>query len=412
MTPRILFLDQSGALGGAELYLLDVARAFRATSRVLLFDDGPFRDRLAGAHISVRVAHAGAALHQVRKRGAVGAALRVVPALVQLVRTVAREAQAYDVIVANTQKALLVGALAGWWSDRPVVWNLHDLLTADHFTLLHRTLAVQAANWGTVRVIANSEASKQAFRAAGGRTPVQVVYNGIDPAPFDAVTDAEATACRAQLGLPAHAPVVGVFSRLAEWKGQHVLVDALRDVPEAHALLVGDALFGGDTSYRDVLQARIRAHGLSERVHLLGFRDDIPTLMKACDIIAHTSVQAEPFGRVIVEGMLANRPVVATAAGGALEIVDDAQTGWLVPPNDAHALADRLQCIVAHPRAAAQVAARGQAHARHAFSIERMVQGVRRSLPGPATGDRLRLVLQDAPAHPAPPRRQRTAQSD
>jgi glycosyltransferase involved in cell wall biosynthesis len=244
---------------------------------------------------------------------------------------------------------MVVAALAGALARRPVVWHLRDLLTADHFGASQRRLATAVANRFVARVIANSRATAEAFIAAGGRPElVTVVYNGIDPAPFEAVTEANLDRLRGELGLNG-APTVGVFSRLAPWKGQHVLLEALVDLPDVHALFVGDELFGADEGYGSHLRARAAGLGVDERAHFLGFRRDVPALMRLVDVVAHTSTAPEPFGRVIVEAMLAGTPVVATDAGGASELIEQGRTGVLIPPDDAPALREALDCLQAAP---------------------------------------------------------------
>jgi len=93
---------------------------------------------------------------------------------------------------------------------------------------------------------------------------------------------------------------VGVFSRLSYWKGQHVLLEAMRELPGVHALLAGEALFG-ETEYIAQLKALVSLPELAGRIHWLGFRSDVPALMATCNIVVHTSTEPEPFGR-IVEG--------------------------------------------------------------------------------------------------------------
>lgn len=144
----------------------------------------------------------------------------------------------------------------------------------------------------------------------------------------------------------------------------------------AHVLLVGDALFGEEARYAEALRRQVRRLGLAGRVHFLGFRDDVPQLMRAVDVVAHTSTAPEPFGRVIVEGMLAGRPVVATKAGGALEIVEDGATGLLVPPDAPHVLGEALQQLLTCPDLAARLARDGRAAARRRFSMQQMLGGV------------------------------------
>ena len=379
--PRVLFVDQSGRLGGAELYLLDLVRGRAGHSHVVLLEDGPFGTALREARIPITILSGAEDLRQVRKQDGLGAVLRAGPALYRAARRLAMLARDFDLLFANTQKALLIAGLAGWWANRPVVWNLHDLLTTDHFTWLNRWGAVQAANRFATHVIANSRASQTAFRRAGGRVPSSVVYNGIDPAPFTSVTEAERTARRAEFGVGS-APLLGVFSRLAAWKGQHVLLEALSALPTAHVLLVGEALFDGDQSYASTLREQAAALGLQDRVHFAGFRTDVPALMAACDIVVHTSVAPEPFGRVIVEGMLAGRPVVATRAGGALEIIDDGHTGCLVPPDNVSALAATLAPLLEDPARRRALGQQGREYAQRAFSPEQMRAGVEAVLQG------------------------------
>jgi len=212
---------------------------------------------------------------------------------------------------------------------------------------------------------------------------VRVVYNGIDPTAFEAVTPEETAAARREIGL-GDAPAVGVFSRLSPWKGQHVLLDALTRMPALHAVFVGGALFGDEERYAASLHEKVVAYGLSDRVHFLDFRRDVPRLLHAVDVVAHTSVAPEPFGRVVVEGMLAGRPVVATRAGGVLEIVEDGVTGRLVPPGDAAALAETLGALLAAPTRTAALARAGREAARRRFSREAMLEGVARQIRGVA----------------------------
>jgi glycosyltransferase involved in cell wall biosynthesis len=102
--------------------------------------------------------------------------------------------------------------------------------------------------------------------------------------------------------------------------------------------------------------------------------------MRAADVIVHASTLPEPFGRVLVEGMLARRPVIASDAGGVREIVTHGATGVLVPPGDVAALARAVATLRADAPRAAAIGAAGSARARDAFGVEAMVQGVRRVL--------------------------------
>ncbi|HHP7237695.1 glycosyltransferase [Longibacter sp.] len=343
--PRILFVDHTAALGGAELYVSDVAEAYKATAAALLFQDGPLRPRLEDRGIPVHLVEGPAALHNVRKGSSLRRAVAAVPALVKVSMAIARHARSYDLVFANSQKAMICAGPAAAWTRTPLVWCLHDLLTEDHFSRLNRWVATRWANLFASGVLVNSEATRAAFIEAGGDgSRTALAYNGIDPAPFDEAVG-EPDALRRDLGIPADAPMLGVFSRLAPWKGQHVAVEAVDHLPGAHLLLVGDAMFGED-AYEQHLRSMAARRAVTDRVHLLGFRTDIPRLMKAVNVVLHTSTSAEPFGRVIIEGMMAGTPVVATKGGGPDEIIDDRQTGRLVPAGDPKALAHAVDHVL------------------------------------------------------------------
>jgi glycosyltransferase involved in cell wall biosynthesis len=315
----------------------------------------------------------------VSREGGLKRDLLAVPGVLGLARRVAKLARGYELLYANSQKALIVGALAGKIAGKPVIWHQHCLLTADHFSWGHRRLAVLLSNHLVRRVIANSEASAEALVEGGGRDEhVRVVYNGIDPSQFASVTSAEVDSLRRELGLEGM-PIVGVFSRLAPWKGQHVLLEALPHLPSVHALLVGEAIFG-EQAYAKTLRRRSKDLGVEDRAHFVGFRRDIPQLMRLSDLVVHTSVLPEPFGRVIVEGMLARSPVVATRAGATPEIIDDEVNGVLVPPGDARALAKVVRGLLNDQEKSQALAEAGHAKALERFSLDAMLEGVAQQL--------------------------------
>lgn len=367
MRPTILFLTHAAALGGAELYLLDIATHLRDQCAVAVLEEGPLEKKLADRGIETHV-YRGDNMHDVRKKSGIWSSLRAAPNLLDVANRLRDLVANYDVVFANSQKALFVGSLAGRLAGRPVIWNLHDLLTPSHFSLTARRLATLWANVAVDHVVTNSEATRRAFRGAGGRVPTTTIYNGFDPAPFDEVTTNATNQLRASLGVDGH-PVVGVFSRLAEWKGQHILLEALSGLSGIHGILVGDAIFSGDEKYGDTLRERAQALGMDDRIHFLGFRNDVPALMKAVDIVVHTSVAPEPFGRVIVEGMLAKRPVIATRAGGTAEIIEEGETGVLVPPGNPRALRHAIQALLDNTNRRRRIAKNGSRMARGRFSI-------------------------------------------
>jgi glycosyltransferase involved in cell wall biosynthesis len=132
----------------------------------------------------------------------------------------------------------------------------------------------------------------------------------------------------------------------------------------------------GETNYANTLRQQAEELGVGDRVHFLGFRSDVPALMKAVDVIVHSSTAPEPFGRVIVEGMLAKRPVIATSAGGAPEILRNGETGMLVTPGDVSELVAALRMLRDQPSVAQAMATAAYSYAVMNFSIEALLNRV------------------------------------
>lgn len=375
---KILFVDHTAVMGGAELSLLDLATAYAETSKVLLFQDGILRERLEQAGVEVKVAPVSKTMLNLRTSGGLGS-LITIPELWQIAGYLAQEAVGYDLILANSQKAFITAALSSLRGSPAVLWYLHDILTAKHFSQINRLVAVLLANRFASKVLVNSQATEQAFVAAGGKAKLtHVVYNGFEPQKFDLVNFEDVQKIRAQLGI-GDAPLVGLFSRLSYWKGQHVLLEAVKHLSEVQVILVGTALFG-EQEYVSELKALAEIPELAGRVHWLGFRDDIPTLMKACDIIVHTSTEPEPFGRVIVEGQLAQKPVIASAAGGALELIENTNNGYLFPPGDAIALGQLIQKLIKNPDLAKTLGQQGYLDGQQNFSLQTILASFAQAL--------------------------------
>ncbi|MDV3347905.1 glycosyltransferase [Leptothoe sp. LEGE 181152] len=371
---KILFLDQSGKLGGAELCLADIAQQFSTTSLVGVFAEGIFPDYLRQYNIPVEIL-AEQSL-QVQKASGLLPGLKSLNRLIPLIIRVAQLSKQYDVIYANTQKALVVGALASVLSGCPLVYHLHDIVSPDHFSVINRHIIITLANRAAL-VIANSHASREAFIQQGGRADrVHVVHNGFRLENYVDCASKQAHLKNEIVPILPHPEdsispfVVGHFSRLSPWKGQHVLIEALQHCPEnVVAVFIGDALFD-EQEYVQHLHQQIQGLNLEHRVKFLGFRSDVPQLMAACDLVTHTSTAPEPFGRVIVEAMLCGTPVVAAAAGGAVELIDHGQTGWLTPPGDAEKLADIISTCQDQSSQSKALAQKAQVQAGQRFNLE------------------------------------------
>lgn len=369
---KILFLDQSGKPGGAELSLMDIAKSCGEGSLVGLFADGLFREMLETQQIPVQVLSEQAIA--IQKESGLFKGMASFGQLIPLIMQISKLARHYDLLYANTAKAFVLGALASALSKRPLVYHLRDMISPDHFSWVNRQLMVTLANQFAARVITNSQATQTAFVEAGGnRNLTQVIYNGFD---LQQYCDDSGKPLTPSLDIPKKGWIIGHFSRLSPWKGQHVLIEALAHCPDdVYAILVGDALFGEQEYARDLHQ-QVHKLGLEDRVKFLGFRSDVPELMSACDLIVHTSIAPEPFGRVIVEAMLCGCPVIAAKAGGAMELVEHGVTGWLCPPSHPRQLADVIMASRQSLDQTQAIAQKAQALAKQRFNLEQTNQQV------------------------------------
>lgn len=202
------------------------------------------------------------------------------------------------------------------------------------------------------------------------------IYDGIDCERF---APGGGAAVRRELGIAADAPVVGIVGHIQSWKGQDLVVQAMAQLrdrhPDLRCLIVGGVHRQG-ADYAERMQRRIREERLERHVLLTGARRDVAACLDAMDVAIHSSTNPEPFGRVLIEAMALSRPLIAPREGGPLEIVVDGETGILVPPRDAAALADAIDRLIADAalRARMGTAARARVHA--VFDIRHHVRAL------------------------------------
>jgi glycosyltransferase involved in cell wall biosynthesis len=186
---------------------------------------------------------------------------------------------------------------------------------------------------------------------------------------------------------------VGIIGRISPWKGQHIFLEAaaavLKEFSGTRFQIIGSALFG-EEDYERTLRAQEQALGLSGSVEWLGFRTDVPALIRDLDILVHASTVGEPFGQVVVEGMAAGKPVVATHGGGIPEIVEDGVSGVLVPMNDAPAMAAAISGLLREPARACALGIAGRERVRSHFTIERTARQVEQVYDAMLCGKRSR----------------------
>jgi glycosyltransferase involved in cell wall biosynthesis len=402
---KILFIDQTGQVGGAELCLADLACRLRGYGTVLLFESGPFRDLLLRRGVQTLVLDEGRRTpHQpgtsdtpgevgksrqrrrlpkriyprevpkVNKKSGIGAYIRALPNFIRLFVGTLRVARTFDFLYANTAKAVVVTAVIAAVLRKPFIFHLHDIIDDHHFNWANRKLLVAAANLAT-GIIANSKATAAAYRSAGGRNVnLCVIPNGFTVGSFIAGTEDEITALRRATG-SSDSFLIGVFGRITPWKGQKVLVEAISRLPQVKAVVVGDALFTEqDQQYKRELVNLCQQLGVADRVHFTGFQQNVLPLLHAVDLVVHCSVAPEPFGRVIVEAQLAGKPVIAARSGAPTEIIEDGVNGLLVTPGNPEELGTAICALLMDPACAGRMASNGRELAENRYALEKVLR--------------------------------------
>ncbi len=194
---------------------------------------------------------------------------------------------------------------------------------------------------------------------------VVTVHSGVDPARMEVPPDP--SGLRRDLAIPNPHKLVGFFGALVGHKSPGDLLEAGARLPRhCHLVLAGDGPLAG------TLRERAERPDLAGRVHFLGYREDVPRLLRSVDVFCLPS-RLEGLGTAVLDAMAAGTPVVAAAGGGIPEMVEDGRSGLLVPPGRPEALAEALGRVLDDPGLAARLAAGGRERVR-AFTAERMVE--------------------------------------
>jgi glycosyltransferase involved in cell wall biosynthesis len=314
--------------------------------------------RAAGIEVLVRP------LAVVRRELLSGAGLaRVAAAWAADAGGLGRLARARGVALVHTNTSVtLGGAAAARIAGVPHVWHVREL-----YTEFERV-------WPAYRrLLATADALPcvSAATAAQFDSGAEVLYDGLALVPERAPRDA----ARAALGVPGDGFGVAALGRLSSWKGQEVLVRAVAHTPGTRALIAGDAWPGQERRGRELAELAATL-GAADRVHLLGFCDDVGAVLGAADAVAVPSTSPDPLPNSALEAAAAGCCVIAAAHGGLPEIVRDGETGLLVAPRDDAALAAAITTLRDDPARARALGAAAAADVGERFAPERLLEGV------------------------------------
>ena len=377
----IVYFDHTALMSGGEIALLHLIRHIdtgRYRPVVVLSADGPLRTHLIEAGVETHLLLLDENVGDARKDSLSLRSLLQPRAALSVLRYACRlarflKARHAQLLHTNSLKSDVIGGIAGRLAHVPVIWHLRDRIAADYLPAPAITGFRWLARLLPNCILANSQATLQALeprancgraiiKAGWLRTTLQVVHDGIP-----------AAAAPSSSPLSVKGPSIGLVGRLSPWKGQHIFLEAAalvhKQFPEVRFQIIGSAMFGEDAYEAEVRQL-CDMLGLSECVEFMGFRKDVPALIAQLDVLVHASTIGEPFGQVVVEGMVAGKPVVATNGGGVPEIVQDGVTGWLVPMGESVPMAEAIARLLSDPESAAAMGAAGRQRVLEHFTIE------------------------------------------
>jgi len=346
--PKILFVQCTTQISGAEHSLLDLLAALRSEWQPVVACPG-------GGPLTARVEAAGARVVDaplVRfRRGFCPLTLsryffawrRGVRALAQVIREVN-----IDIVHSNSTTAHLYGGPAARRCGIPSVWHVRDVAIPSLAKLI---LPRPSACIAVSRFIAEGVESSMGVWA-------EVIYNGVNLDRFHPPAQSP------------EEPTVAMVGQLVPWKGHRDFLRAAAKVrealPAARFLIVGEDMFGDHPHYREELEALAADLGIAELVTFAGYRADVAELLRTVSVLVLPS-RKEPFGRIIVEAMASGVPVVAYEEGGPKEIIAHGETGLLVPPGDVARLASAVAGLLLDPAEAKKLGDAGRARAAEAF---------------------------------------------
>ena len=353
--PQVLFIDHIARLSGGEIALarLVAALAGRVAAHAILGEEGPLVERLRALGAQVEVIPMAPRVRDTRKdsitpRGfsilSADEALRYVWRLQRRIRELNP-----DLVHTNSLKAAFYGGVAGRLAGVPVLWHIRDRIADDYLppsaVRLVRTMSLLVPT----AIVANSKTTLATLPGAPGR---HVLY-GLVSDPFESPRYRRRET--EQL-------TIGIVGRIARWKGQHVFLDAFAEAfrgEPVRARIIGSTMFG-EEAYGAQLRRQAERLGVSDQLQFRGFREDIWAELHGLDILVHCSITPEPFGQVVIEGMASGLPVVAAAAGGPAEVIEDGVNGFLTSPGEVKPLARVLRRLADDPELRDRIAAEGQ----------------------------------------------------
>lgn len=365
--PRILFVIRSLEMGGTENQVVTLVRHLHRKTHLchvfVLEPGGCLQGVLRDLNVSV---YSGGLKHMDFFK----APWKLIISQWKLIRLLRRIRP--QIVHSFLPFATFMGTLAGRIAGVPlIITSRRALAIYQQRHPILKPLDRFAGNWSH-RVTVNSKAVREdtIHRDHTDPSKIELIYNGVDAAPFEAALS-QRKAVRRQLGLAGDEPMVIVVANLIPYKGHADLIQAAKQVievvPESRFFMAGE-----DRGIQKILENRVKALGISDRVVFLGQRHDIPQLLAASDLSVLASHE-EGFSNAVLESMAAGLPVVATDVGGNREAILDGITGRLSSPEDSEDMAEKIILTLNDLSEAKIQGLQGRKRVKALFTVTQMI---------------------------------------
>ncbi|MDL1979311.1 MAG: glycosyltransferase, partial [Deltaproteobacteria bacterium] len=257
-----------------------------------------------------------------------------------------RIGERHDVKIVHLNNILgsqLAGIIASKLLNVPCVAHLRHFEETDFITKVYAAMIDH-------HIAISSAIKENLLNLEVPENKISIVWDAIDLKEFDNSSSYEYLL--EEFSINKGEKIFGIFGRIIEWKGiKEFILSAdyvFKEVSDAKAFIVGDSS-DDDRGYYDSMIALVRNLGLDDKIVFTGFREDVPALMNMMEVVVHASIQPEPFGMVLIEGMAMGKPVVATKAGGPLDIVDNGESGFLADIGDYMEMGKKITMLLKNP---------------------------------------------------------------
>ncbi len=361
MSEKILFFDHSQEMGGAEYSLLDIMSEIQGVDAILVSPSDKVISKFKSRGIKcIHFSMPSNILTRKREQVFSLSDIYNLPFVIMRFFNLLRKESA-KLVYTNTQKAHFIGAIAGKIARIPCIVHFRDILP--------RNMLIKIWILGlyllSTHIIVISKAVAKEFPKG---KKIRLIYNGVKIQKREVRNEKREN------------KTVGYVGQIARWKGVEYFIRSapliIKEIPDVNFLIIGGPIFG-DVEYFEELKTIVHNLGLNDKIQFVGETEDVSPYMSKLDVLVYPSIQAEPFGRVLVEAGAFGKPVVSTYEGAIPEIVENGVTGVLVPVKDYKSIAKAVNNIIMNPNLAKSMGERGKERVAKYFNLDRTMREVK-----------------------------------